>query len=223
MLFQFDEIPSTQDVLKDYYRDKTAVFGDAVTAEAQTHGRGRYGHHFHSPKGRGIYLSILLPYRDIDRLTIRTAAVVMKVIEDVAGVAVKVKWINDLLLHGRKIAGILAEAVVDDAGRPGAVIVGVGINLTEPPGGYPEDIRDRAGALLFPTEQNAMPVQAVTQLKKSLTAALLEKLQEMGATEESAEEFALYRARLINPSEVPPGALDAICLPGAPASSGPDR
>ncbi len=223
MLFQFDEIPSTQDVLKDYYRDKTAVFGDAVTAEAQTQGRGRYGHHFHSPKGRGIYLSVLLPYRDIDRLTVRAAAVVMQVIEDMTGAVVSVKWVNDLLLHGRKIAGILAEAVVDDAGRPGAVILGVGINLTEPPGGYPEDIRDRAGALLSPAEQSAMPVQAVTQLKKSLTAALLGKLQEMGATEESPGELALYRARLLNPSDVPPGALDGGRPPGAPASGGPDR
>jgi BirA family biotin operon repressor/biotin-[acetyl-CoA-carboxylase] ligase len=208
MLYRFDEIPSTQDVLKEYYRDKTAVFGDAVIAEAQTQGRGRYGHNFHSPRGRGIYLSILLPYRDTERLTVRAAVAVMQAIEEVAGYVTEVKWVNDLLLHGRKIAGILAEAIVDDAGHPGAVVLGVGINLTEPPGGYPEEIRGRAGALLSAEEKEALSLQAFTLLKRSLTTAVLDKLREMGGTEETAEEYKIYRSRLINPSEVPPGALD---------------
>ncbi|MDD3289290.1 MAG: biotin--[acetyl-CoA-carboxylase] ligase [Eubacteriales bacterium] len=208
MLYRFDEIPSTQDVLKEYYRDKTAVFGDAVIAEAQTQGRGRYGHNFHSPRGRGIYLSILLPYRDTERLTVRAAVAVMQAIEEVTGYVTEVKWVNDLLLHGRKIAGILAEAIVDDAGHPGAVVLGVGINLTEPPGGYPEEIRGRAGALLSAEEKEALSLQAFTLLKRSLTTAVLDKLREMGGTEETAEEYKIYRSRLINPSEVPPGALD---------------
>ncbi|HCU08598.1 MAG TPA: biotin--[acetyl-CoA-carboxylase] ligase [Clostridiales bacterium] len=208
MLYRFDEISSTQDVLKEYYRDKSAVFGDAVTAEYQTSGRGRYGHSFHSPRGRGIYLSILLPYRDTERLTVRAAVAVMRAIEEVTGTATEVKWVNDLLLHGRKIAGILAEAIVDDEGHPGAVILGVGINLTEPPGGYPEEIRDRAGALLSAEEKEALSVQAFTMLKRSLTTAVLDKLREMGGTEENAAEYELYRSRLINPLDVPPGALD---------------
>jgi BirA family biotin operon repressor/biotin-[acetyl-CoA-carboxylase] ligase len=208
MLYRFDEIPSTQDVLKEYYRDKTAVFGDAVIAESQTQGRGRYGHNFHSPRGRGIYLSILLPYRDTERLTVRAAVAVMQAIEEVTGYVTEVKWVNDLLLHGRKIAGILAEAIVDDAGHPGAVVLGVGINLTEPPGGYPEEIRGRAGALLSAEEKEVLSLQAFTLLKRSLTTAVLDKLREMGGTEETAEEYKIYRSRLINPSEVPPGALD---------------
>jgi BirA family biotin operon repressor/biotin-[acetyl-CoA-carboxylase] ligase len=208
MLYRFDEIPSTQDVLKEYYRDKTAVFGDAVIAESQTQRRGRYGHNFHSPRGRGIYLSILLPYRDTERLTVRAAVAVMQAIEEVTGYVTEVKWVNDLLLHGRKIAGILAEAIVDDAGYPGAVVLGVGINLTEPPGGYPEEIRGRAGALLSAEEKEVLSLQAFTLLKRSLTTAVLDKLREMGGTEETAEEYKIYRSRLINPSEVPPGALD---------------
>ena len=208
MLYRFDEIPSTQDVLKEYYRDNTAVFGDAVTAEYQTCGRGRYGHNFHSPRGRGIYLSILLPYRDTERLTVRAAVAVMRAIEEVTGTVPEVKWVNDLLLHGRKIAGILAEAIVNDEGHPGAVILGVGINLTEPPGGYPEEIRDRAGALLSAEEKEALSVQGFTLLKRSLTTAVLDKLREMGGTEENAVEYDFYRSRLINPSDVPPGALD---------------
>jgi BirA family biotin operon repressor/biotin-[acetyl-CoA-carboxylase] ligase len=208
MLYRFDEISSTQDVLKEYYRDKSAVFGDAVTAEYQTCGRGRYGHSFHSPRGRGIYLSILLPYRDTERLTVRAAVAVMRAIEEVTGTITEVKWVNDLLLHGRKIAGILAEAIVDDEGHPCAVILGVGINLTEPPGGYPEKIRDRAGALLSAEEKEALSVQAFTLLKRSLTTAVLDKLREMGGTEENDVEYNLYRSRLINPLDVPPGALD---------------
>ncbi|HPF17996.1 MAG: biotin--[acetyl-CoA-carboxylase] ligase [Bacillota bacterium] len=208
MLFRFDEIPSTQDVLKEYYRNRTAVFGDAAIAETQTCGRGRYGHRFHSPRGRGIYVSILLPYRDTDRMTIRAAAVLLTVIGEVTGLSADVKWVNDVFLDGRKIAGILAEAIVDEQGHPGAVVLGVGINLTEPPGGYSGDIQDVAGALFSSARQADLSEQAIAMVKKSLTGALLEKLTEMGSTEESPEEIALYRSRLINPSEVPPGILD---------------
>lgn len=223
MLFRFDEIPSTQDTLREYYRNQSAAFGDAVTAESQTRGRGRYGRNFHSPRGSGLYLSILLPYRETDRLTVRAAAAVITAIEEVTGIAPDVKWVNDLYLGGRKIAGILAEALVDETGNPGAVILGVGINLTEPPGGYPEEIRGTAGALLSPALRSALSGQAFALLKKSLTAALLDKLKELGSLGGEEAQIALYRSRLINPSEVPPGALDGELPPAAPASAGPDR
>lgn len=208
MLFEFDEIPSTQDTLRAFYRDGSAVFGDGVTARSQTRGRGRYGRRFHSPRGSGLYLSILLPYRETDRLTVRAAAAVVSALEEATGIAADVKWVNDIFLNGKKIAGILAEALVDEAGKPGAVILGVGINLTDPPGGYPEDIRDSAGALLSAQAQKGLTPPALALLKKDLTDALMSHLGGLEDPEGEQTQLALYRSRLINPSQVPPGALD---------------
>ena len=98
-----------------------------VIARQQTGGRGRSGKQFFSPAG-GLYMSLLLPMpEDAALLTCRAAAVTAQAIEKVTGISCGIKWVNDLYLHGRKVCGILAEAL------PGGVILGIGVNLDPVP------------------------------------------------------------------------------------------
>lgn len=114
-----------------------------MLADSQTAGRGRLGRCFISPAGTGLYMSILCRPEgqwDPGKITILAAVSVCRAIEEEAGLRPQIKWVNDLFLRGRKICGILAEGAGDQ------VIVGIGINLRTPPGGFPMEA-GIAGAL----------------------------------------------------------------------------
>jgi len=114
-----------------------------LIADAQTRGRGRLGRSFLSPPGTGLYMSLLLrpaPPWNPGQITILAAVAACRAIEEETGLHPAIKWVNDLFLRGKKICGILAEAMGDQ------VIVGIGINLQTPPGGFPDDLAI-AGAL----------------------------------------------------------------------------
>lgn len=109
-----------------------APHGWTVAARAQTAGRGRRGHVWESPRGN-LYLSVVLrPQVGPSRLPGLAAACGLGV-TDVLREA-RLKWPNDLLAEGRKLAGILVEAARDDSGRPFAVC-GVGVNVESAPRG----------------------------------------------------------------------------------------
>ncbi|MBR0139665.1 MAG: biotin--[Firmicutes bacterium] len=146
MIFEYMEAESTQQEMKELYKAGEARLFDAVTALCQTAGRGRSGRSFYSPEG-GLYLSMLLPYDETGVMTRGAGACAVKAIAKTTGKDLRIKPVNDLYMDGRKIAGILAEAVTDDDSIPIAVILGIGINLVTPEGGFPEEIKNRAGAL----------------------------------------------------------------------------
>jgi len=210
MIFRFDKIPSTQDVLKDFYKSGEATFGDVAIAWSQKNGRGRYGKSFHSPGGRGIYLSVLLHYINPERLTVRAAAAVLRAIEQVTGAVAQVEWVNDVLIGGKKISGILAEAISGDDGKPGAVVLGVGLNVAEPESGFPKDIQSRAGALLSAAEVAAMPAEAFEEMRSNLTDALIEQLLAIDAPDGASQDIELYRSRIINTCDMPADALESL-------------
>lgn len=112
-----------------------------LLAEQQTAGRGRCGRSFFSPPGSGLYMSLAFPRTGFDPAALTTYAAVCtaEAIETLTGISCGVKWVNDLYLHGKKVAGILVEAVGEH------VIIGVGINLQ--PAAVPLELRDTAGAL----------------------------------------------------------------------------
>jgi BirA family biotin operon repressor/biotin-[acetyl-CoA-carboxylase] ligase len=119
-----------------------------VVANAQSAGRGRYGRTWVSPAGAGLYVSVVLRPGEgaLPLLTIAAGVAVAEGIERATGLATDVKWPNDLYAHGRKVAGILAEA--SSSHRQGGiehVIVGAGINVM--PAAYPPEIADRATSL----------------------------------------------------------------------------
>lgn len=120
--------------------------GAVLIARAQTAGRGRMGRSFYSPAGTGLYLSVLLrpglAAADASLLTTAAAVAGCRAIEAVTAKRPAIKWVNDLLLNGKKIAGILAEGVW------GAyAVLGVGVNLCTPAGGFPPELEPIAGAL----------------------------------------------------------------------------
>jgi BirA family biotin operon repressor/biotin-[acetyl-CoA-carboxylase] ligase len=119
---------STNDIVKEAARHG-APEGLVVLARTQTGGRGRHGRTWVSPPGN-LFLSLLLRPRDAGCLSLLPLAAGVAVAEamDAQGVPCQLKWPNDVLAGGRKIAGILAEAS-SDAGRVDSVVIGIGANV----------------------------------------------------------------------------------------------
>ena len=139
-----------------------APHGTLVTAGEQTRGRGRQGRTWVGPPGRALLLSLLVREYD-DLLPLRGGLAVA----DVAGAEARVKWPNDVLLAGRKLAGILVEA------RPaqGWAILGIGLNVAVDPDELPPDVRDLAGTL-------GRPPSALEPTLGELLGALATRLAE---------------------------------------------
>ena len=133
-IISYDSLSSTMDVA---FRSglEGAQEGTVVCAETQTKGRGRLGRNWTSPKGKGIYMSIILrpslPPTDVARLTLLGAVAVAEGIQKACGILPKIKWPNDLLINNRKVAGILTEMSAE-MDRVRFVVLGVGINVNTP-------------------------------------------------------------------------------------------
>jgi len=124
-----EETESTNTYLKNFAAD--APNGLAVIARRQSGGRGRVGRSFSSPEG-GVYLSVL--YRGLAspaHFTPCAAVAVCRAIKIACGISVDIKWVNDLLIEGKKVCGILTEM------QDGCIIVGVGVNVRQRPEGLP--------------------------------------------------------------------------------------
>ncbi|MBR4355649.1 MAG: biotin--[Elusimicrobiaceae bacterium] len=128
-LFHLEEVNSTNTYLKD--RQKTLPHGTVVYADRQTAGRGRYNRTWVSQEG-GLYFSVLLkplPNPFLPNLTQLMAVSICYVLEEL-GLRPTLKWPNDVQVNGRKISGILSEAIFEQ-GTLKAVILGVGINICQ--------------------------------------------------------------------------------------------
>lgn len=129
-----------------------ALHGTVVLAEEQTAGRGRRGRSFYSPGSTGIYMSIILrPNMEANEailITTATSVAVAKAIETVTRIKTGIKWVNDIYIDEKKVAGILTEAVTDfESGKIECVIVGIGINFSTPKNSYPDEIKEIATSL----------------------------------------------------------------------------
>jgi BirA family biotin operon repressor/biotin-[acetyl-CoA-carboxylase] ligase len=123
-----------------------APHGTLVTADAQSAGRGRQGRTWTAPAGRALLCSLVV--RDPPRLLPLAAGVAVAEVAGVAGAAVQIKWPNDVLVDGRKVAGILVE------GRPqeGWAVVGIGLNVAVREEEFPSELRSRAATLGLPPD-----------------------------------------------------------------------
>ena len=124
----------------------------AVVAGSQSAGRGRMGRTFVSPAGTGVYLSVflrpqLLP-RQAVRITTVAAVAGCRAIEVCTDSRPQIKWVNDIMIGGKKTCGILTEASIDlESGSMAWAVMGIGFNVYEPEGGFPEELKDIAGAI----------------------------------------------------------------------------
>lgn len=155
----FDEISSTNLEARQAAVNGQAGHGSFVVALEQTAGRGRRGREFYSPKGSGIYLSVILePDETLEgSLLITTAAAtaVYKAVKEVCGIELGIKWVNDLYKDDRKVCGILTEAVTDfESGNIEFAIVGIGLNLYVDQETLSEELLGVAGGI-YPDQQAA--------------------------------------------------------------------
>lgn len=163
-------IDSTNDYLKQIAMQQGRVSRICISEE-QTAGKGRRGRSFFSPKNTGIYISFLLypdiPISEASMYTTIAATAEAKAIEKVSGFPVDIKWVNDIFMRGKKVSGILTEASASiEDGSLEYVVVGIGINLYEPEGGFPEEIREIAGAVYDSNVQ-------VENLRNNIAAELI--------------------------------------------------
>lgn len=125
--------------------------GEMVIAETQTQGKGRLGRRWVSPPGLNLYLSVILrpqfPPVHAPQITLMSAVAVAETVRSFIPFAPQIKWPNDILVQGKKLAGILTESSCDPE-RIHFVILGIGVNLNFPRDLMPESIRDRSTSIL---------------------------------------------------------------------------
>ena len=164
-------VTSTNALLREQ-ASQGAAEGTVLVSGSQSQGRGRLGRSFFSPADTGVYLSVLLrpgfeTPADAARLTTMAALAACEAVSEIAGRQAQIKWVNDVFLDGRKVAGILTEASVSlEDGSLDYVVLGVGFNLYAPAGGFPPEIAGTAGAILPAPLDNG---------KNALTAAFLNR------------------------------------------------
>jgi len=127
-----------------------APHGLTVIADSQTGGRGRRGRSFFSPGHTGVYMTCVLrpecPAEKAGLLTSLAAVATARAVEKTAGADIKIKWVNDLYLNGKKICGILSEAgPVTGNGKPDYAVVGIGVNAGRMD--FPPELRDIATSI----------------------------------------------------------------------------
>lgn len=154
-------VGSTNDEVKKL-AEEGANEWSCVVAEEQTKGRGRFNRKFISAEGAGVYISILLrpKFSAAETLFITTCAAVAvcEAIENVSGKSVGIKWVNDVLLNGKKVCGILTEASYDvESGGLSYAVVGIGVNVLYQE--FPSELAGIAGTVFgegeYPQEGRA--------------------------------------------------------------------
>lgn len=149
----FPEIDSTN--LYAYKRaQQGGVEGETVIAEAQTRGKGRMGRSWLSPPYLNLYLSVLLrpklPPIHAPQITLMSAVALAETLQSFLSFPPEIKWPNDIIVRGKKLAGILTESSCE-RDRMLFVILGIGVNLNFPRELMPETIRESATSIMILT------------------------------------------------------------------------
>ena len=162
----YDTIDSTNNEAKRHCHEglKYALY----ISESQTAGRGRLGRTFYSPENTGIYMSLVhkVDMTAIENpmlITLKAAMYVFEAIEELTGLSLGVKWVNDIYLGNRKICGILAEGIPNaKTGIPDFVVVGIGINVNTTV--FPDDIKNKAASIGVSCDRNRMIAAVINKL-----------------------------------------------------------
>ncbi len=177
-IFVFQNVSSTQDVARELLR-QGALEGTVVLAETQSGGRGRFGRNWFSPSGVGIWASVILHPKfqnsanslrrgigsdkpigagaGLTVVSLTSSVAIANAIRRVTGLRSFVKWPNDVMLHQKKVAGILVEMVGE------SIIVGVGINVNQEQ--FPEFLRDSATSLMM---ESGNEVSRISLIREAL-------------------------------------------------------
>jgi len=145
----FTELHSTNIRAREL-AESGAAQGEIVIAESQTQGRGRLGRRWESPPLSNLYLSIVLrpglPPKHAPQITLTAAVALVETVASFLPRSPVIKWPNDILVDGKKLAGILTEAACDTE-RVQYVILGIGLNVNYRAEAMPETLRRRATSM----------------------------------------------------------------------------
>jgi len=193
-----ESVTSTNTILLDA-ASKGEKKERALVAFCQTAGKGRKGRSFYSPDETGIYLSVLLfpdfKIEEVLKLTPLMAVAASKALEKYSDKKMDIKWVNDLYLNEKKIGGILTECSPNIiSGIPEYIVIGIGINIFEPEGGFPLEIKDRAGSMFSYSERKTMGDDK--ELRKNIANAIIEIFNEYYSDFRSSDYLSEYENRL---------------------------
>lgn len=170
-----------------------AEHGTVIIADSQTKGRGRYSRSYFSPSG-GLYMSIILRpevlnFENPTSVTAFAAVAVCEAIESISEKTPKIKWVNDILIDGKKVCGILTEAVTDfESGSLDWIVLGIGINVYIKTEDFPDDLQTSATSI-FPNEK-------MFGVRNKLSAEIINRILGYDITPREAEIFRKYKNRL---------------------------
>jgi BirA family biotin operon repressor/biotin-[acetyl-CoA-carboxylase] ligase len=145
--------------------------GVVVFAESQTKGRGRLGRVWLSPARKGLWFSVLLRPdlrpQETTRLTVASATALRRAIQSESGLDPEIKWPNDILIRGKKVAGILTElsAELDHVKH---IILGIGVNANQNTGEFPAELRKTATSLKIETGRTVSRPELATTILHEL-------------------------------------------------------
>lgn len=180
-----DCVESTNTIMKNRAKEGADEFSVLIAAH-QSDGRGRRGKTFYSPSGSGLYMSILLkPAKNYNPLHITTDAAVCcaRVFEKLSGRQAQIKWVNDIYIDNKKVCGILTEGAV---GENSYAVLGIGVNVTLPPDGFPDDIKNLAGSVFE---------EPVPNLRETVAAEILNTFIKIYIGGNRSEYLDEYRER----------------------------
>ncbi len=161
----YDTVTSTNDVAKELC--KTTDGRVLIVAEEQTNGRGRQGKSFFSPKGSGLYFSLVLdtysPAFEFTGVTCAVAVATARAIEKLTDLKVKIKWVNDIYIEDKKVCGILVQAVSENSVIK-KLIIGVGINVSTVD--FPDEIKGIAASLNKNIDRNILTAEIANNISE---------------------------------------------------------
>ena len=166
----FEQTTSTNDIVEKLARDGVKE-GVVVFAESQTKGRGRLGRKWISPARRGLWFSILLRPdlrpQETTQLTVVSATALRRAIESETGLKPEIKWPNDILIGGKKVAGILTELSAE-LDKVRYIILGIGIDVNLDVNEFPADLKKTATSLKIETGETVSRAELATTTLREL-------------------------------------------------------
>lgn len=184
----YDCVSSTNTLLKERTVPNTEEI-EVIIADAQSGGRGRLGRTFFSNAKSGLYMSFRVKSNDVpnsENLTVIAALSVAEALEELTGKSFDIKWVNDIFCLSKKVCGILTEGVYDLSGELSFAVVGVGLNIAEPEGGYQDEIKNIAGYIFD---------RYTDDLRDALAIKILEKFFS-NISLSVTDLYAAYKSRL---------------------------
>lgn len=171
-----------------------ARHGTVIISDCQTQGKGRFSRNFFSPSG-GLYMSFILRpevmrFHHPGVVTAFAAVSVCEAIESISKKVPKIKWVNDIFIDGKKVCGILTEAVTDfESGGLDWVVLGIGINIDLRTEDFPGDLQSVATSI-YPDEK-------VSNARNKLSAEIINRVLGFDTPPSEPEIFEKYKKRML--------------------------